>query len=138
MALTTRQAATIAAGGRALGLIGDYVAGGAYVLRELRRTIMLAGQYQNRTWDVQTQTVELERTVRDKDAEIARLHAARPPIILDDWGTLDTIPGLADRLMQPPGVPAINLTALAPDLDPARAYNPFPTVGNAPDVRLDR
>ena len=127
MALTTRQAAADGAAGElALGLIGGYLAGGLSMLHVTRRA------YRRRT-------AELERMVSEKDAAIAALRTARPPVILDEWGPLGTIPGLAEHLTRPTGVSMLDLTALA--VDPARAYTPLPvaadTRGNAPDARLD-
>ncbi len=140
MTTTRRAAAAGAAGGLALGLIGGYIAGGLYVLRDLRRMIRRAGQDQRRAWDVEDHSGALERTVRDKDAEIARLRTARPPLILDEYGSLGTIPGLADRLPRPLGVSTLDLTALVGN--PARAYNPLPVIadthGDAPAARLNR
>jgi len=132
MALTTRHAAACgAAGGLALGLIGGSIACGLYGLRHARRTLRLASQYHSRIF-------ELERTVREKDAEIAARRAVLPPLILDEWGPVGTIPSMADRMARHKGLPALTPTALTP----ARAYNPPPTVadahGDAPDPRRDR
>ncbi len=150
MALTTRQAAVRgAAVGLVLGISGGYVAGGLWVLRHARRALRLAAQHHRRIVELDHSVCEkditideLERTVREKDAAIAPLRTARPPIIIDEWAPLGTILGLADRLTWPTDIPAINLTALALDPDRARAYNPLPTAdderGDAPVTRLDR
>ncbi len=132
MALTTRHAAACGAVGEmALGLIGGSIAGGLYGLRHARHALRLASQYHSRLF-------ELERTVREKDAEIVARRAVGPPLILDEWGPVGTIPSLADHLARHKGLPTLTPTAL----DHARAYNPLPTVadarGDAPDLRPDR